>query len=492
MPTIDIDNAIDIFYGKKGPTLKQVIFRDAPHKYKLFGGGVGGGKTVALCAEALRLSMMYPGNRGFLGRHEGEALRRTTLVTMFSLLGEIEDVIHEKIVRAHNQTKKEIVLVNGSLIMYGGLGGREDQDRIKSLEIGHYEIDEASETNYEVNKMLKARLRWQLPDGTYPRFFGLYASNPEPGWVKDTFVTPHSIGSPLDEHIFVQALVKDNPYLPPGYLEDLRRDNPADWVERYVEGSWEAMEGQIWKEFDYSTHVFPNSKYPDIHIPHINDVNDVYKWAALDHGQANPTCLLSMYVDGDDNIFVTDEYYSKGIVSAHCSAIKAMYHVEEFEDIVADPTMWAKNREKDGDLWSVADEYGERDIFLSRANNDVAAGLNRVSEYFLTSPKHPHPLITDKVGSPRLFISARCPNLIKEVCDYIWSRKSSEQINAKEEPRKYKDHACDALRYGVITRPSPFEKGEKGIQEGTFDWYMNEAKRNRGHSEEKEGYIINA
>ena len=129
MPIIDIDNAIDIFYGKKGPTLKQVLFRDSPHKYKLFGGGVGGGKTVALCAEALRLSMMYPGNRGFLGRHEGEALRRTTLVTMFALLAEIEDTIHEKIVKAHNQTKKEIILVNGSLIMYGGLGGREDQDR---------------------------------------------------------------------------------------------------------------------------------------------------------------------------------------------------------------------------------------------------------------------------------------------------------------------------------------------------------------------------
>lgn len=481
-----------MFYGRKGPTAKQLIFRDAPHKYKLFGGGVGGGKTVALCAEALRFSMMYAGNRGFLGRHEGEALRRTTLVTMFSLIAEIEDTIHAKIVQAHNQTKREIVLINGSLIMYGGLGGREDQDRIKSLEIGWFAVDEASETNYEVNKMLKARLRWQLADGSYPRFFGLYASNPEPGWVKDTFVTPHATGSPLDEHLFVQALVKDNPYLPPGYLEDLRRDNPADWVERYVEGSWEAMEGQIWKEFDFSTHVFPNSTHPNINITPIKELENVYIWGAIDHGQANPTCFLAFFVDNDGNIFVTEEYYKKGVVSAHTAHIKANFELGKFEEIVGDPSMWSKTREKDGNLWSVADEYSERDIDINKANNDVIAGINRVSEYFIIDKNHPHPLIGNKIGSPRLFISARCHNLIKEIADYIWAKKANENSNAKEEPRKYKDHACDSLRYGVMTRPSPFEKGEKELVYGSFDYYMNEMREGRGDMKEKEGYIVNA
>ncbi len=491
MPILGIED-IDFFYGKEGPTLKQIIFRDAYQKYKLFGGGVGGGKTVALCAEALRLSLLFAGNRGFLGRHEGEALRRTTLVTMFALIAKIEDTIHAKIVAEHRQTDKEIVLINGSRILYGGLGGKENQDRIKSLEIGWFAVDEASETNYDVNKMLKARLRWQLPDGTYPKYFGLYASNPEPGWVKDTFVTPQSVGSPLEQHVFVQALLKDNPWLPDGYIDDLRRDNPADWVERYVDGSWEAMEGQIWKEFNYNIHVFPNSEHPDIHIPTINEVKDRYKWGALDHGQSNPTCFLPFFVDEDENIFVTDEYYNKGIVSHHCMNIKAKFKVDELDDIVADPTIWAKIREKDDNPWSVADEYEERGIFIGKANNDVSAGINRVSEYMVVSPDRPHPLIDGKIGSPRIFISARCTNLVKEIYDYIWARKSSELLNAKEEPRKLNDHACDTLRYGVMTRPSPFEKGEKEMEEGTFDWYMNEAKISRGYAEHKEGYLTNA
>ena len=479
MPILDNVKEIDIFYGKLGPTPKQELFRDAPHKYKLFGGGVGGGKSVAVCAEILRLAMLYAGNRLFLGRHEGEALRRTTLVTMFALIGEIETLLGQKIVSAHNQTKKEIILINGSVIMYGGLGGKEDQDRIKSLEIGGFGVDESSETNFDVNKMLKARLRWQLPDGSYPRFMGLYASNPEPGWVKDTFVTPHAMGQPLEEHIFIQSLVKDNPYLPPGYLDDLRRDNPPDWVERYVEGSWEALEGQIWKEFDYRIHVFPNSNYPDIHIPHISDVpSNHYMWGSLDHGQSNPTCFLAFYVDNDNNIFVIDEYYSKGLVSSHVAGIKNQFKMELIEDLYADPSIWAKTREKDGQEWSVADEYDEQGLFFMKANNEVLAGLNRVSEYFLVAPEKIHPLIADKIGSPRLFISARCKKLIKEIGDYIWAKKSNESSNNKEEPKKYNDHACDALRYGIMTRPSPFSTKEEALVTGSFDWYMRQHKNN--------------
>ena len=130
---------VDAFYGKEGPTPKQQIFRDALEKYKLFGGGVGGGKSRAICAEALRLSFLYPYNRGFLCRAEAEAFRRTTLNTLLSAISEVEEMMGQKIIahNGHNQTKKEIHLINGSLIMYGGLGVTpEDQDRIKSLEIG--------------------------------------------------------------------------------------------------------------------------------------------------------------------------------------------------------------------------------------------------------------------------------------------------------------------------------------------------------------------
>ena len=167
-------------------------------------------------------------------------------------------------------------------------------------------MDEASETVHEVINMLKARLRWKLPGGQYPRFFGLFASNPEPGWLKNIFVVPQQQGVPLDDHLFVQSLLKDNPWLPSEYLANLRRDNPESWVRRYVDGSWDAVEGQVWPDFDFQMHVLPNDECPvDIPYP-VKGTHTVL--GSLDHGQTNPTCFLGMYIDQDENILVYDEY----------------------------------------------------------------------------------------------------------------------------------------------------------------------------------------
>ena len=197
---------VDLFYGKEGPSPKQTLFREATERYKLFGGGVGGGKSRALCAEAIRQSFLYPGNRGFAGRNEAEAFRKTTLVTLLSLIVEIETLAGQRLLakNGHNQTKKEIYFINGSMILYGGMSGPDADERIKSLEIGFFIVDEASECNEDVVNMLKARLRWKLPSKKYPRFFGLFASNPEPGWLKNTFVVPQQLGTPKQAHLFVQ------------------------------------------------------------------------------------------------------------------------------------------------------------------------------------------------------------------------------------------------------------------------------------------------
>ncbi len=481
---------IDFFYGKEGPTAKQTLFRDSPQKYKLFGGGVGGGKTVALCSEGLRLSFLYPGNRGFMCRHESEAFRKTTLVTLLKQIYDVEELVGHKIMvpSGHNQSKKEITLVNGSVIIYGGLGGPEDMDRIKSLEIGWFCVDEASESVQSVVNMLKARLRWRLPSGEYPRFFGLFASNPEPGWLKNTFVLPQQQALPLDDHLFIQSLLKDNPFLPPDYITQLERDNPASWVKRYVRGSWDAVEGQIWPEYDFDDHVFPNNESNfEILIPYDMDYEI---FGALDHGQTNPTCMLGFYTDEDGNIFIFDEYYSPGLVSKHCSEVNAKFDIQRFDGgIVADPSMFGKTREKYGEEWSVSDEYEEQGIELDRANNDISAGINRVGEYLRVDPTHIHP-ITGEMGSPRLFISQRCPNLMRELSEYIWRKPVSGNDAQKEEPKKVNDHSCDALRYGIMTRPSPFSKEEDSdVKPGSFQWYMNQRKeRERG---DKQGYIVN-
>jgi len=83
--------------------------------------------------------------------------------------------------------------------------------------------------------MLAGRLRLQVPKIKYK---GLLTCNPAPGWVKQKFVEQK-----LEDHVFIQSLPKDNPYLPQDYESGLRKIYPSEWVKAMLEGSWDALEG---------------------------------------------------------------------------------------------------------------------------------------------------------------------------------------------------------------------------------------------------------
>jgi len=210
------------------PTPRQVLFHTAPERYVLYGGAVGGGKSVGLCNEVIQLSLDYPGNAGYLCRHELTSFRRTTLVTL-------ERFLPDKLIRQHHGTESFIRLKNGSLIYYGGLG--DDQkaiDRLKSMDLGWFGIDQAEETSENHFFLLASRLRLNIPK---IRYKALLTANPAPGWVKHRFIEQK-----LDDHVFIQALPKDNPYLPEDYESNLRKLYPEELVKQLLEGDWDALE----------------------------------------------------------------------------------------------------------------------------------------------------------------------------------------------------------------------------------------------------------
>jgi len=52
-------------------------------------------------------------------------------------------------------------------------------------------------------------------------------------------------------------------------------------------------------------------------------------------------------------------------------------------------------------------------------------------------------------GRPRLFIFEACKHTIQEMTGYRWA-EGTETRDAKDEPLKVNDHACDALRYAIF------------------------------------------
>ena len=216
------------------PKPKQLIAHKCRAKYMLFGGALGGGKSYFLCAEAIKNAMKFKGNRLVLVRKELSVLRRTTLVTFFS-------ICPKEIIRSFNQTSLEVTFINDSKLLFLDANIAKDPmlQKIKGLEIGWFGIDEANEVSVEVYNMLKTRLRWVLPNKQKPRYEGRLTSNPEPCWLISTFIQ-----STNPDEVYIQSLTTDNYDENSEYVITLKeafKDNP-NFLRKYLYADWSAVD----------------------------------------------------------------------------------------------------------------------------------------------------------------------------------------------------------------------------------------------------------
>lgn len=229
---------------KYKPIDKQQQASDCTARYIFYGGAMRGGKSVWLVMELLRLLLKYPGNVALLCRWELSSLKRTTLVKLWEFWP-------KEVIKRHHKADGVIETVNGSLLYYMGLRPSSTDnalDRLKSLEIGCFGMDESTETEKQYFDLLKTRLSLRLPDGSFPLYRGLLAGNPEPGWVAESFVEQD-----LPDHEFIQALPKDNPYIPPDYIDQQKQDLPDELYQQYIEGSWDVLMTMGQYVFPYSS-----------------------------------------------------------------------------------------------------------------------------------------------------------------------------------------------------------------------------------------------
>lgn len=148
---------------------------------------------------------------------------------------ELERYLPTSLIKQHHQTENYFQLTNGSIIFYGGLGDSGAVDRLKSMTLGWWGLDQAEETSESHFNMLQGRLRIILPGIHYK---GLLTANPAPGWVKNLFIEQKK-----DDFIFIPALPRDNPYLPKDYEAKLRKSYPPELVKSLLDGDWDALEG---------------------------------------------------------------------------------------------------------------------------------------------------------------------------------------------------------------------------------------------------------
>jgi phage terminase large subunit len=430
-------------------------------------GGYGNGKTYAGCGKLWLQLEMIPGNVGLVGRKTYPALNSTTRETLLKIArtrngGTLEE---GPVIKSFNKADNVLTLQNGSVCFIRTL---DEVEKLRSLNLGCALVDQGEEIAYEIYLELNGRIRywsnkrvaaWREQHGqNMVKNYGfcpnpynqlIIVGNPAPNWVKREFKDDKGKVNKLYEAPTHENIAN----LPEDYILEMEKRYPKEWIERFIMGSWDTFGGQIFKEFN------PAGAHG---VDYMEVPREWPVFVGWDHGITNPTAALVACVDEDGNIVLVDEFYKSSLtVDQYAVEVKeclAPWAVPKSEsgDLIVHMDPSTKGSKGTGEI-SVWEAYRRHGIFGINANNDVEAGILWMQYLIRPDESHPFPKWhprAGELGSPRFFVMRRqnlapsggCPNFINEMATYEWEPARAES-NDTERPRKWKDHAIDAVRY---------------------------------------------
>ena len=410
-------------------TRKQQAAFDAvmDHKYVLYGGARGGGKSRWLRWSLFMLHVYWYQTQGMTGVRSGLFCEtypdlRDRQISKIKLefppeIGEVKETQADGLAFFFNEA-------NGGGMMT--LRNLDDPSKYQSAEFAAVAVDEVTKNTKETFDILRGSLRW--PNIIDTKFLG--ATNPGGighMWVKQLWVDrdfPPELRRIEKEFKFIQSLPADNPHLPESYWDDLKT-LPPDLQRAWVYGDWDVFAGQ----------AFPGWR-DHLHIIQPFDIPTHWaKWRAVDWGFANPFCCLWFAKEPSlGRTYIYRELYTSGLTDQEqARTIRDMTPETGVTITYADPAMWQrKNRE--GEIYSTADEYYENGIALERADNDRLSGKRKVDRMLMNMPD----------GKPGIQVFSTCANLTRTLPALAYDKTRVEDVDTKQE-----DHAYDTLRYGI-------------------------------------------
>jgi len=415
----------------------------------IFDGGIGNGKTTGGVMRLLILAQEFPGSRWVIARQTYKDLMNTTRKTF-------DKVCPSAWIK--RDVKESMTLVNGSEILWFHLD-EMDEGTLRGLEINGAFISQAEEIAPEMWEFLDSRIgRWYLPEWeeACPAYIWGDCNPNGHDWIYFRF-HPDVIGYdyPTRAYFFGSTLINQEllAKVSPGYVDSLMR-KPDAWKRRWLYGSREIFEGQIHPDFKREIHVYN----ADVFDP-MEQLNIKSCWGWFDYGLSAPTCLLLSASSSGNFHFITSEYYRQSspartiTIHEHSSAINKLMRDNRYSvrGVYADPSIFFEStRDRRTAVTTVAQEYRECGLYMMKADNNETASIANLQELFHVHPDLANP-VTRKMGSPRLFISSRCPNLIEQ----IQTQRHAEVRNPLTGEREFTedraagipDHAYDPLRY---------------------------------------------
>lgn len=208
--------------------------------------------------------------------------------------------------------------------------------------------------------------------------------------------------SPIDTDVeIVHSTYRDNPFLPPDYVQSLEKiiDEDENYYRIYALGEWGLLQRRIYTNY----RVIPE-------LPYMENA----KWAyGLDYGLVNESALVKVWVYRD-KFYAEEKLYRTGMTVA--DIIEFLSH-QDRADIYADPSAKMMTAE------------------VRQAGFMAFDGIKGVKESI------------DLCQRQTIYIPETSQHLVKEIRSYQW--KKDKQGNILPEPVKFNDHAVDAMRYAI-------------------------------------------
>ena len=439
-----------VFQPNSGP---QTDFLASNEKEVLYGGAAGGGKSYALLADVLR-NCNHPNHSALLLRRTNDELRE--------LVQKSQELYPRVFPGAKWSERKSLwTFPSGARIWMTYLEQDKDVLRYQGQAFTWIGVDELTQygTPYAWN-YLRSRLR--TVDKDLPTFMRGTTNPGGPGhmWVKKMFIDPAPYNSsfwatdiengkvlaypkghekedkPLFKRRFIPAKLTDNPYLAEaGEYEANLLSLPEVQREQLLEGSWDIAEGAAFTEFNRDVHVVKPYSVP----------SSWKRFRTCDYGYSSWSACLWVAVRPDNKLIVYRELYVQKKTADELAGLILSIEREQDDKIwygVLDSSCW-HNRGQTGP--SIAETMilrGCRWRQSDRSKGSRIAGKNELHRLLRVDEE------TKEAG---VEFFSNCVKLISELPQIPLDKNNPEDVNTKIDY----DHGYDALRYGIMSRPTP-------------------------------------
>ena len=267
-------------------------------------------------------------------------------------------------------------------------------------------------------------------------------------WVKERYVEPAEwnttfVGEDGLSRRFIPASLHDNPYLTrDGQYERMLRSLPEVHRRRLLMGDWDVSEGSAFPEFDRGIHVIEPFIIP----------SGWNRLKGVDYGYTSPSACLWAAIDPDDGtVIIYRELYERGLTADELKIRMTSLERDEIREIpgVLDTAAWNRTGYTGPTIGEslCKQPYGHK---LRPADKNRIGGKQQIHAHLKPDPRS---------GRPKLVIFETCRNLIRELSSIPVSQTNSEDVDTHAE-----DHAYDALRYLLMSRPRQQSMADMAFQ----------------------------